>query len=181
MKYLLLMMIAVCCISSKKIEYFKINKSKDVDIMYEITARTSDKNAELIYYIKNKTGSTFIIDPFGFWGSTSVYDNNNLIDPYKLGLKGYYERFNDKWCERDLLILKPYELIKLDVFNTNYKNTGLYHFDPSKNYYQIIRSVHNKQTILYLGCEKYIQDLQSKGYKVLEDSINAKIPLYPNY
>ena len=49
----------------------------------------------------------------------------------------------------------------------------------NKKYFEIVKSVHNKETILYLGCEDYIRKLESKEYVVLEDSISAKIPIFP--
>lgn len=173
------MFITLGCISSQKSTMLKINKSEYVDILYNISEITSQK-PKVTFYLKNNTGSTFIIDPFGFWGNTFIYENQNLIMPYKFGLKGFYERFSDKWCERDLIILKPHELRKMDFFNTNYKDTALYHFKRDKKYYEIVKSVHNKETVFYLGCQAYIKNLESKGYKILEDSINVKMPLYPD-
>lgn len=166
------------CFTSKQSQIIKINKSKDVDLLYEIDKSKSSENT-YVFYLKNNTDNTFIIDPFGFWGNTFMYENENLIKPYRLRLKGYYERPSDKWCERDLIMLKPHEFKKLDFFNFNYKDTALYHFDRSKKYFEVIKSVHNKETILYLGCEKYIGKLESKGYIVLEDSISTKIPIFP--
>jgi hypothetical protein len=178
MKYLLIFVIFLSCFVQKKSQTFKINKSKYIDLLYEINKNT-DNESKYIFYLKNNTNITFIIDPFGFWGNTTMYENGNLIKPNKLGLKGYYERFSDKWCERDLIILKPNEYKKLNYFNTNYKDTALYNFDKDKKYFEIVKSAHNKETILYLGCEDYVKNLEARGYKVLEDSISTKIPLIP--
>ncbi|MEI3789856.1 MULTISPECIES: hypothetical protein [unclassified Chryseobacterium] len=154
----------------------KLNKSENIDILYESNNNSKDKP---IYIIKNNTENTYIIDPFGFRGTATLYEDNNLLNPYILGLKGYYERPSDKWCKNDLIILLPYESKKIETFNTNYSNTALYHYSKGKKYFEIIKSAHNKNTATYFGCEEYIRELESKGYKVLEDSISVKIPVFP--
>jgi hypothetical protein len=45
--------------------------------------------------------------------------------------------------------------------------------------FTIKNSAHNKYNMTMLGCDDYIRELESKGYKVLEDSISTKIPLIP--
>ncbi|WBX98003.1 hypothetical protein [Chryseobacterium gambrini] len=178
MKYLLTSLILLSCFVPRKAQIVKINKSNDIDILYAMNEKVSDDNIS-VFYLKNNTNKTFIIDPFGFWGNTSIYEDEQLLKPYKFQLKGYYDRPSDKWCERDLIILKPHEFKKLDFFNTNYKDSALYQFKMDKKYFEIIKSVHNKKTILYLGCEDYIRKLESKDFVVLEDSISAKIPIFP--
>src|SRR5690606_30875538 len=132
--------------------------SQDVDLFYKV--ETDSLHLKKInYYVKNKTSTTFIIDPFGFIGKTDVFESKKLMKPYMLRLEGSYERSSDKSCERDLIILLPNETKKLENFNTNYIDNGLYHFFKGNDYYKFVKSVHNRQTATYLGCDEYIRKL----------------------
>lgn len=157
----------------------KINVGKDIDIISPSKCfddQGTEQNVEDI--IKNNTDNTYIIDPIGFYGESYVLENGIVLEPSLYIRGGYYYRKDEELCRKDLIILKPYETIKHSLtYNRN--NRGVYNFVKSHKYVQIIKSFHNKYYATILGCKSYIKELESKGYKVLEDSINAKIPIEP--
>lgn len=155
----------------------KMNKEKDVDIIFPSKHIDTQSTEVIKEIIKNNTNNTYIIDPLGFYGKSFVLENGKLLDPYLYSKSGYYSR-NDRSCHEDLIILKPFQTIHHSIiFNKN--NRAVYRYTKSNNYEEIIKSVHNRYNATILGCESYIKDLENRGYKVLEDSIVAKIPLQP--
>ncbi|MDN3691044.1 hypothetical protein QWZ06_01550 [Chryseobacterium tructae] len=156
----------------------KINKSKDVDICFpQNNLSTKDTGSIIKETIKNNTNNTYIIDPYGFYGQSYVLENGKIIEPYMNAVQGYVSK-DDRLCHELLVILKPFQTIQQSV-NYNVNNRGIYKYSKGSEYFEVTNSVHNKKTVTLLGCEKYIEELESKGYKVLEDSIVAKIPLVP--
>ncbi|MCS3870678.1 hypothetical protein J3D55_003594 [Chryseobacterium ginsenosidimutans] len=156
----------------------KLNKGKDVDIIFPskyIDTQSTEKVTEEI--IKNNTNNTYIIDPFGFYGKSYVLENGKVLEPYLYFKNGYYTR-NDALCREDLIILQPFQTIH-HAISLNKNNRAIYRYTKSNKYEEIIKSFHNKYNATILGCDNYIMELESKGYKVLEDSIVTKIPLNP--
>ncbi|PKF75323.1 hypothetical protein CW752_05050 [Chryseobacterium sp. PMSZPI] len=156
----------------------KLNKGKDIDITYPQSYISAQKTKTVIKEtIKNNTNNTYIIDPYGFYGESYTLENNKILKPYMYINEGYVSR-NDRLCRETLIILKPKESILLSlVLNTN--NKSVYKYSKTNKYEEVIKSLHNKYNATLLGCDDYIEELESKGYKVLEDSIVAKIPLIP--
>ncbi|MCC3214760.1 hypothetical protein LIV57_05720 [Chryseobacterium sp. X308] len=156
----------------------KINKSKDVDIyLPQNNLPTKDMGSIIKETIKNNTNNTYIIDPYGFYGQSYVSENGKILEPYMNAVQGYVSK-DDRLCHELLVILKPFQTIQQSV-NYNVNNRGIYKYSKGNEYFEVTNSVHNKKTVTLLGCEKYVEELESKGYKVLEDSIVAKIPLVP--
>lgn len=61
--------------------------------------------------------------------------------------------------------------------NYDRNNRGIYRYSQPNKYEMVIKSFHNKYNALILGCDDYVKELETKGYKVLEDSISVKIPV----
>jgi hypothetical protein len=156
----------------------KINKGKDVDIIFPLKHIDTQATEPVIEeIIKNNTNNTFIIDPQGFYGESYVLENGKVLEPYLYFRNGYYSRDN-RLCREDLIILHPFQTIHHSIiFNKN--NRAVYQYTKSNQYEEIIKSFHDRYNATILGCDDYIKELESKGYKVLEDSIVAKIPLKP--
>lgn len=155
----------------------KLNKGKDVDIIFPLTHIDSQSTKVIEEIIKNNTNNTYIIDPLGFYGKSFVLENGKILDPYLYFKNGYYSR-NDTSCREDLIILNPFQTINHSIiFDKN--NRAVYKYTNSNKYEQIIKSFHNRYNATILGCDYYVKELESKGYKVLEDSIVTKIPLKP--
>ena len=60
----------------------KVNKGKDVDIIFplkHIDTQATERVIEEI--IKNDTNSTYIIDPLGFYGESFVLENGKVLVP----------------------------------------------------------------------------------------------------
>lgn len=156
----------------------KMNTGKDIDIIFplkQIDTRATEPVIKEI--LKNNTDNTFIIDPHGFYGESYVLENGKSLEPYLYFKSGYYAR-NDRSCREDLIILYPFQTIHHSIiFNKN--NRAVYRYTKPNQYEEIIKSSHNRYNATILGCDDYIKELEAKGYKVLEDSIVAKIPLQP--
>lgn len=150
----------------------KLNKSKNIDILIKVPIKLiSDK--PLVYTLKNNTNNTYIIDPYGFVGSSYWMLNNEKLNPINFS-RGYYSR-EDEDCRNDLIILKPKQ--KIDrTLSLNYIEKGIYDFSKKGNYIRNVKSIHNKENGMPSSCTKYINELETKGYFLLEDSIVAKMP-----
>ncbi|AZA83532.1 hypothetical protein EG342_17320 [Chryseobacterium lactis] len=152
-----------------------MNKGKDIIFRLNYVDTQSKEVIEEI--IKNNTNNTYVVDPLGFYGKSFVLENGKILDPYLYFKSGYYSR-NDRACYEDLIILKPFQTIHRSIiFNKN--NQAVYRYKKSNKYEEIVKSFHNKNNVTILGCESYIKELESKGYKVLEDSIVTKLLLQP--
>lgn len=158
----------------------KINARNDVEIFFMDSSISMERylNPKTPYYFKiiNHTNEDYVIDPQGFIGETDVYECNRLyIAPENLRLRGYYFRDDPEDCKEDLIILKKNDFIitKLNILNIR----SLYNLDSNKYYNLNIKSKHNKYTATLLGCNNYIENLEKKGYKILDDNISFKIPL----
>lgn len=155
----------------------KMNRGKDIDIIFPLKSINTQATGPVIEEtIKNNTNNTFIIDPQGFYGESYVLENGKVLEPH-LYLKGYYSR-DASLCREDLIILKPFQTIHHSI-NYNRNNRAVYKYAKPNQYEEVIRSSHNKFNATILGCDDYIKELEYKGYKVLEDSIIARIPLNP--
>lgn len=155
----------------------KLNKGKDIDIIFPFKHIDTQSTEVIEEIIKNNTNNTYIIDPFGFYGKSFVLEDGQILDPYLYLKSGYYSR-NDRSCHEDLIILKPFQSIHRSII-LDKNNRAVYKYAQSNKYEQIVKSFHNKYNATILGCESYVKELESKGYKILEDSIVAKIPLQP--
>lgn len=154
----------------------KLNKGKDVDILLNSVPEKLNTGKATEYLIRNNTDNTYIIDPYGFYGKSFILENGKILEPYSYYRNGYYSRFNNNDCIRDLIILKPQASI-LAYLSLDRNNKAIYNYSINNNYERIVTSEHNRFNTTILGCEEYIENLEKKGYKVLEDSIVAKIPL----
>ncbi|REC63443.1 hypothetical protein DRF65_04920 [Chryseobacterium pennae] len=155
----------------------KLNKGKDIDIIFPLKRIDIQSTEVTKEVIKNNTNTTYIIDPLGFYGKSFVLENGKVLDPYSYFKSGYYSR-NDRLCHEDLIILEPFQTIHHPIiFDKN--NRAVYRYTKPNNYEEVIKSVHNRYNATILGCESYVKDLEARGYKVLEDSIVTKIPLQP--
>ena len=155
----------------------KMNTGKDIDIIFPLKQIDTQATEQVEEIIKNNTGNTFIIDPQGFYGESYVLENEKVLKPYSYFRSGYYFR-DYGLCREDLIILQPFQTIHHSIkYNKNDK--ALYRYTKSNQYKEIIKSSHDRYNATILGCDDYIKELESKGYKVLEDSIVAKIPLKP--
>lgn len=156
----------------------KINKGKDIDIIFPQKYISTQETETIIKeIIKNNTNNTYIIDPYGFSGESYTLENGKVLVPYMYFKDGYISR-NDRLCKELLIILKPFQTIHHSiVFDKN--NKALYKYSKSNKYEEVVKSLHNRYNVTSLGCDQYVESLEKKGYKVLEDSIVAKIPLVP--
>ncbi|MBH1959627.1 MAG: hypothetical protein I8H68_05915 [Flavobacteriia bacterium] len=164
-------------INSFYFSQIKLNKEKGVDIILEDGHLVIGQNDTAINYkISNNSDVTYIIDPMGFYGTTYVTENNKILTPNVIIRSNHYNRDNIEVCKEDIIILYPkktiYKIIMLDQNNRN-----VYKYSRPNTYLEIIKSVHNDANAKRLGCENYIEELKNKGYVVLNDEINAQIPL----
>ena len=156
----------------------KLNISKDVNIIFKEVSLKLNSGKVIDYLVKNNTTNTYIIDPYGFYGESYTLENGKIIEPNSYYRRGYYRRFDDNSCKRDLIILQPKTSIFI-ALTLDRNNRSIYNYSKNNNYIKIVKSLHNKYNATILGCDQYIESLEKKGYKVLEDSIVAKIPLAP--
>jgi len=160
------------CISSYNCSsQFKINKSKDIDILTDIPQKQNTNNN---YLIKNNSNRTYIIDPFGFYGDSKILVNNIEVKPTAI-IYGEYYRFTDKQCANDLIVLKPKENRRVNL-NLAYNVRELdYDYSKFENFARIVKSYHNRNNATIVGCNSFIEKLEKKGYHVLTDTIDTKI------
>ncbi|WP_042720549.1 hypothetical protein [Flavobacterium sp. B17] len=150
----------------------KINKSNEVDILIKTPVKLEPEEP-ITYNIKNNSNVIYIIDPYGFVGESYWLLNNKKLVPIQFS-RGYYSRENDD-CRNDLIIIKPNEKIE-KALSLNYMEKAIYDYSQSGNYIRIVSSNHSKQNSMPSSCKQYINDLELKGYRFLNDSIVAKIP-----
>lgn len=175
----IIILIPVCFLFIFCSNQMKLNKGNEVDIILpQGTFPVGDTGKAVEYSIKNNTENTYIIDPLGFYGYSYVLENNKIIEPYMKVREMHYNRHSDDLCLQDLIILKPKESIHVPL-NLNINSRGIYNYSKVNKYIEVVKSYHNIYNATLLGCENYIKNLEKQGYKVLEDSINAKIPLIP--
>lgn len=155
----------------------KLNKSKDVDIIFPKKYFSSQDTEVIKETIINNTTDTYIIDPYAFYGESYTLENGKILQPYMYIKKGYSTR-NDKLCRDILIILKPFQTLEYPIALNANKNE-IYKYSQPNQYEEIIKSVHNRNNILNSGCGDYVKELESLGYKILEDSIVAKISIKP--
>ncbi|KFF02032.1 hypothetical protein IX38_16200 [Chryseobacterium luteum] len=151
----------------------KLNKSKQIDILLETPGKLNGENDKM-YTIINNSKESYIIDPFGFIGNSYWIVDGKKIEPADF-FRGHYKRDDNELCKDDLIILNPSQKISTYI-NLDYYNKGIYDFSKQGNYILNVKSKHNRQNATLLGCDSYIKILESQGYRVLEDSIVAKIP-----
>ena len=149
----------------------KLNKGKDVDILLDIPRKQNSKDE---FCIINNSNRTYIIDPLGFYGESSIVVNNAVQKPIAFW-GGHYYRINEEQCINDLIILKPHDRIKTNL-NLVSNDDAIYDYKQYTNFTEIIKSSHNKNTIMLHGCKSYIEKLKKMGYSILEDAIDAEIP-----
>ncbi|WP_131368691.1 hypothetical protein [Chryseobacterium luteum] len=150
----------------------KLNKSNDIDILVKTPVKLI-ADEPVIFTIKNNSNFTYIIDPYGFVGNSYWMLNNKKLDPVNFS-RGYRSREAID-CKNDLIILKPKQ--KMDTtLSLNFMERGIYDFSKAGNYIRVAESRHNEQNGMPLICKQYINELESKGYRLLDDSIDAKIP-----
>lgn len=150
-----------------------MNLGKDVDIIKE-SLSTEGK-----LLIKNNTSKTYIIDPLGFWGKIK-YLENDYPAKTTYSPRGTFYRFSDSECERDLIVLRPFDKIyRVISLAKDFSGSviDVKKISLANKYSYIAKSAHNKETLNASGCEKYVSDLELKGYKILDDSINVKVPI----
>ncbi|NML58404.1 hypothetical protein [Chryseobacterium cheonjiense] len=104
-------------------------------------------------------------------------ENGNLLQPYVYIKRGYSTR-NDKLCCDILIILKPFQTLEYPI-DLNANKNGIYKYSQLNKYEEIIKSDHNRNNVLNSGCGDYVKELESLGYKILEESIVAKISIKP--
>ncbi|PNW13179.1 hypothetical protein C1637_15270 [Chryseobacterium lactis] len=150
----------------------KLNKNKEIDILIKTPVKLAPEKP-IIYTIKNSSDKTFIIDPYGFVGDSYWTFNNKKLIPIEFS-RGYYSR-EDKNCRDDLIIIKPKQKIDIGL-SLNYVDKAIYDYSKTGNYIRNIQSKHSKQNGMPSTCKSYINELEKKGYIMLEDSIVAKIP-----
>lgn len=164
-------------INSFYFSQIKLNKEKSVDIILEEGHFVIGQNdAAVKFKICNNSDVTYIIDPMGFYGTTYVTENEKIITPNIIIRSNHYYRDNIEACKEDILILYPKDLI-YKVIMLDQNNRNLYKYSRPNTYVEIIKSVHNDVNAKRLGCENYLEELKNKGYVILNDEINAKIPL----
>lgn len=170
MKKIITIITCFCCIFCST--QMKINKSNDVDILIKTPVKLEPEEP-ITYSIKNNSNVIYIIDPYGFVGESYWLLNNKKLVPIQFS-RGYYSRENDD-CRNDLIIIKPNEKIE-KALSLNYMEKAIYDYSQSGNYIRIVSSNHSKQNSMPSSCKQYINDLELKGYRFLNDSIVAKIP-----
>ncbi|MDQ1805744.1 hypothetical protein RAH57_17265 [Chryseobacterium sp. CKR4-1] len=168
----------ICFLFSFCSSQMKLNQGKNVNIILKEVPLKLNTGKATNYLISNSTNNTYIIDPYGFYGKSYTFENDKLLEPNSYYKRGYYSRFDDNDCKRDLIILEPKATISA-YLSLDRNNKNIYNYSKNHQYVNIIKSLHNRNNATILGCDKYIESLELKDYKVLEDSIVAKIPLVP--
>ncbi|WP_278377824.1 hypothetical protein [Chryseobacterium arthrosphaerae] len=163
----ILLLVSSCCAQSKT------DKDK-LEILLPETVDMTMINTGQNAIIINKSNDIYIIDPFSFAVNVKVFENDKEMRPYRQKLFGSYGRdIND--CKETILIIKPQEKITAKVF---FFPLDHYDFSTDKSY--ILKSIvsYNKNTLT--GCNKYINHLEYKGYKVPNIKLNTTTRLSLN-
>lgn len=123
--------------------------------------------------IINKSEETYIIDPYSFIVNVKVIENDKEIQPYRQKLFGSYGRDIDD-CKETVLIIKPKAKITTKVF---FFPLDHYNFSADKKYVLKSMASYNKNALI--SCNKYINQLEEKGYKIpdIQLSIISKLIL----
>lgn len=124
--------------------------------------------------IINKSNETYVIDPYSFIINVKVIESDKEIQPFRQKLFGSYRRDSND-CKETVLIVKPNEKIKTKVF---FFPLDHYNFSTDKKY--ILKSMASYNESSLIGCNKYINQLEKKGYKIPDIKLNITSKLILN-
>ena len=128
--------------------------------------------------ITNSTNANYLINTMGFQGYSDIYENGKKMTPL-----GSTTSYPAKWtadeCKKNILIIPKYSTVKTLLYLASVKE--VYRFNDQNKYSISYESKHTARSPYYYGCEKYVDRLVAKGYKIFEGVIKDKKPLITEY
>lgn len=157
----------------------KINDKENIRIIFPFSEIKYSIGSHYLFEIINNTDDNYIIDTDGFYRHIEIYDeNDNYIQPYLFYPSSSIAERNNNECYKDyeVVLKKTKSVVLLNLF----KYLGEYDLKNDKKYYIKIKNIEfGKRFSSDSGCRDYIEKMEKNGYKILEGTINLKIPLVP--
>jgi len=170
--------IIIFCFSNKYKPQTIVNDNKEVTITFPFENVKKSLGTYYLFRIKNNSNFNYFIDTYGnsFLGRAMVLKNGEYL-PQKLYYpNGYPAEREENECEKDFqIIMKGEEInVLLPVFQYN----GTYDIDNLNKYEIVINNqIFSKAISSEMGCKKFINEMESKNYKLLEGYINLRLKL----
>ena len=128
--------------------------------------------------ITNNSNVNYLINIMGFQGYSDIYENEEKMSPSGYTFSHPIDWTEDK-CKKNILIIPKYSTIKTPLYLGSVVKT--YKFNNQNKYSISYESEHTVRSPYYYGCEKYVDSLVAKGYKIFEGVIKDKKPLITEY
>ncbi len=157
--------------------FYKAQKVNDITIrsLANDISLSGKDNVE----ISNKSNYTYIINPWGFLGTGEIYENDSIrLSPNEF-VNISYSKWKNEECKKNILIIPKHSVLKANLYL--FDNPNVYLFDEHKKYSISYNAEHTARSPYYYGCEKYVDRLVAKGYKIFEGVIKDKKPLIKEY
>ncbi|MCL1667782.1 hypothetical protein M2T82_06865 [Elizabethkingia ursingii] len=157
--------------------FYKAQKAKDITIR-SLTNEISLSGKDLVE-ISNDSNYNYIINSKGFLEVGEVYENDSIrLSPNDF-VNISYSKWKDSRCRENILVIPKHSVLKVNLYL--FDNPNLYLFDEHKKYSISYNAEHTLNSPYYYGCEKYVDRLVAKGYKIYEGVIKDKKPLITKY
>jgi len=128
--------------------------------------------------ITNNSNVNYLINIKGFQGYSNIYENGEEMPPLGYTHSHPLDWTDDK-CKKNILIIPKYSTVKTLLYLGSVKE--VYRFNDQNKYSISYESKHTARSPYYYGCEKYVDSLVAKGYKIFEGVIKDKKPLITKY
>ncbi|KPE51746.1 hypothetical protein [Chryseobacterium indologenes] len=152
--------------------YFQIYLDKE--FMINDSPASYHKNS---FIIINNTNKNYVINARGFMGFGDVYKNGMKITPYLFRPPSKPSDWGEKECKDNILIIPAKKSIKAVLRLSVLR--GWYKIYDDADYIVDFETEHTKESPYYYGCEKYVDSLKNKGYKIYEGMLKGKVKLIP--
>ncbi|AQX04348.1 hypothetical protein BAX97_00240 [Elizabethkingia meningoseptica] len=157
--------------------FYKSQKAKDITIR-SLTNEISLSGKDYVE-ISNDSNDNYIVNAKGFLGTGEIYENDSIrLSPNEF-VNISYSEWKDNRCRENILIIPKHSVLKTNLYLFN--NPNVYLFDEDKKYSISYNAEHTLDSPYYYGCEKYVDSLVAKGYKIFEGVIKDNKPLITKY
>ncbi|MBT0552419.1 hypothetical protein [Riemerella anatipestifer] len=155
-----------------------VNDNKEVNIIFPFEYVKYSLGTYYLFTIKNNSNFNYFIDTSvnSFWGRALILKNGKYLPQKSYYSSGYPTEREYNECEKDFQIIMKGETknVLLPIFQYN----GTYDFDSNNNYRVVISNQKFSRAISSeMGCKKYIEQMENKGYKLLEGNINLSLKI----
>lgn len=147
----------------------------DKEFMINDSPASYHKNS---FILINNTNKNYVINARGFMGNFGdVYKNGEKLTPYLFRPLSKPADWGEKECRDNILIIPAKKSLKAVLHLSALR--GWYKISDDADYIVDFETKHTKESPYYYGCEKYVDSLIGKGYKIYEGMLRGKVKLIP--